>query len=63
MAEQFKLKYPVLDCLDHDKRYNPGDTVEMTEAEAAVLLALHVIGKPLPEEAKSEDKKAAKKDA
>ena len=37
--------HPVLDTLDHDrKRHLPGDTVELTEEQAAPLLALGVVG-------------------
>ena len=38
-------KYPVLEPLDHDqKAYGEGDTVELTEKQAAALLAVAVIG-------------------
>jgi len=49
-------KYPVKEPLNHDQKdYGEGDTVELTEAQAAALQSLGVIG-----EATKEKEKAAK---
>jgi hypothetical protein len=41
-------KYPVLEPLEHDQKpYVPGSAVELTEEQAAPLLAVKVIGEPV----------------
>lgn len=44
MAENEKLNYPVLDRLDRDGTYWPGDVVALTPEEAEPLIRLKVVG-------------------
>lgn len=53
-AKGEKRSYPVLDVLRHDgDDYGPGDTVDLTDAQAAPLLATKTVGEAAPAEEKT----------